>query len=302
MACARRRVGHRIVSPLEGRSEMRGLNLSPRVLAGIAAPMVLAVSGLAVAKPGGALKERSSSFTVQGFGEGTAKCKRGQQAVGGGFYVERGEDDGAGSLASERQGKRGWRFRLWANENPNDAGLDASAYVYCAKKRKLVTRSTTRVIDGFEPETVSAECPGSKDAVAGGFAAPDSFNIVVAMSRLADEDEWEVRFVRADGASVTVYVLCQKLRRGLRTETDTITVNSSVFDSPVSASCRGKRRVRTGGFDAEFDLTDLGSPQATVDGSRRAGKRTWEATVNGIQGVADVTVYAYCERKPKKKR
>jgi hypothetical protein len=96
---------------------------------------VLALVDLAA----GGLKQKSKSFNVPGgtFEEQTAKCKKGQEAVAGGFLSA---DPDVIPRDFVREGKRKWRLRS-NNLNASDPGTEATVDVICAKPRFGLKRS-----------------------------------------------------------------------------------------------------------------------------------------------------------------
>jgi hypothetical protein len=257
-----------------------------RAVASLAAVgLLVAMAGFAIGAP---LKEKSVEFTAEGETERVAECKQGQEAVAGGFFGER-PNAFLPAFESKREGKRGWSYRLYGDEAP------ATAYVYCDKKEPgLKAKSVTHELaELFVPETVTARCGRGKEAVSGGFEAPFTKLAVVASKR-SGKRTWEAQFVGPVGVDVSVFVYCDKAEPGLKTKSASTTVLDEQSAS-VSAKCKHRRQLRSGGFESEFGPTV--SEGALVNESRRDGKRRWDVTADSFGGEQQLTAYAYCEKK-----
>jgi hypothetical protein len=262
---------------------------------GIALTALLSVAALAPAK-GIKISERSEDFTVSPLGEDEADCG-GKRAVAGGFF---GEFVQMGTLVlplvSTREDESAWRFRA------GDIGggpADATVYAYCAKKKKF-----PKLREGSEEETanagvlenVTADCPGSRRAISGGFEIPDAF-VVLTKSMRSGRGSWTVEFFNTGMGTVQVevFVYCAKGVK-LKQRSSQTTISSGEGETE-DARCKRNQRVVSGGFDTNSDFVNtLGVSTA----SRRAGKRAWEATAFADADPQDLTVYAYCLKQPKK--
>jgi hypothetical protein len=258
----------------------------------VAAAALVAIAGAA----GAALKEKSAEFTVEAGEEteGAASCKRGQEAVAGGFFLE---TDSSGSVLpnfeSQREGKRGWTYRLYSFEE-----TEATVYAYCDKKEpELKAKRTTEDLSQlFVPETITARCGRGKEAVSGGFDAPFT-KLAVLASRRAGKRSWEATFLGPPGVSVSVVAYCDKAEPGLKAKRAETNIPIDGIDS-VSTRCKRKQELRSGGFEIEFD--QVTQNEGLVFGSRRDGKRRWEVTGFAIDGTPEMVAYAYCDKKEKK--
>lgn len=258
----------------------------------LAGTLVL-VSSLASA---GALKERSVGLGEfepgDPFREATARCERGQRAVAGGFSEEIDPPLLAIPLDSTRDGKRGWRHRAGANE-----GASATAYVYCDKHGpKLKTKSSSAVLGDQEdtPTEIVARCRRGQEAVAGGFDMPDT-EALVASSKRKGKRRWAVTVVGGPG-TYQAFAYCDKSKPGLKERSATLTTEAKPVVQSVVAKCKRKQQLRSGGFQVEFADTT----SAFTLGSRRSGKRGWEASAYPLMGAPELTAYAYCDKKKKK--
>jgi hypothetical protein len=262
---------------------------------GIALTALLSAAALAPAK-GIKISERSEDFTVTTPDEDEADCGA-KRAVAGGFF---GEFVPMGTLVvplvSTREDESAWRFRAGAL---GGGPADATVYAYCAKKKKfpkLREGSEDETIDAGVLEDVTAECPGNRRAISGGFEIPDTV-VLVTTSMRSRRGSWTVEFFSTGMGTVQVevFVYCAKgVKLKQRSSETTISNEGETED----ARCKRNQRVVSGGFDTNSDaVTTLGAGTA----SRRAGKRAWEATALADANPQDLTVYAYCLKQPKKK-
>jgi hypothetical protein len=259
---------------------------------GIVVTALLSAAALAPAK-GIKISQRSDDFTAAPVGEGEADCGA-KRAISGGFF---GEFDPPGSFpiafSSTREGESEWGFRLGAL---GGGPLDATAYAYCAKKKKF-----PKLREGSEEETISgglesviADCPGNRRAISGGFEIPDAL-VVVPTSMRSGRGSWTVEFFTGGTVEVEAFVYCAKGVK-LKQRSSETTLSSGEPETE-EARCKQKQRVVSGGFDTDSDaVTTLGIGTA----SRRETKRAWEATAFADAGTPNLTVFAYCLKQPKK--
>jgi hypothetical protein len=259
----------------------------------VATATLVAIAGTA----GASLKQKSADFTADANEETeeTATCKRGQEAVAGGFFVDADAGQVLPTFESQREGKRGWTYRLYSGVE-----TEAAAYAYCDKSEPgLKVKSNSRQLEkSFVAEAVSARCGRGKEAVSGGFEAPLTKLAAVASKR-SGKRRWEAQFIGPPGVEVTAYALCDKSEPGLKTKSASTTVpeGAPTPTSVVSRKCRRKQELRSGGFQIEF--TDSNSDGGLVTGSQRMGKKAWETTGFSIGGDPELTAYAYCDKKEK---
>jgi hypothetical protein len=260
---------------------------------GVALTALLSAAALAPAK-GIKISERSEDFTVDPLGEDEADCG-GKRAVSGGFF---GEFDLVTSavipLISTREGGSEWGFRA------GDLGggpSDATAYAYCAKKRKF-----PKLREGSEDDTtasgitrVTAECPGNRRVVSGGFEFPDT-EVFVGTSMRRGRGSWTVEVFTGATAPVEVFAYCAKGVK-LKQRSSETTLPTEDPDTE-EARCKRKERVVSGGFDTESDGV---TTAAVSSASQRSGKRSWEVTATAFGAPQPLTVYAYCLKEPKNK-
>jgi hypothetical protein len=284
---------------------MQGRSRASRVLAATA----IGACGLAVAVGGAAaggagkskkklkpLKEVSVEFTADGETERTGECKPGQEAVAGGFYIERpGPVSIYAPFESARASERGWSSRVYGEPDPRSV----TAYAYCDKKEPgLKTKEATESLKTIYGNFVTARCKLGQEAVSGGFELPLSEAIVIASKRTGTRG-WTLEVVGAPGTEVTVFAYCDKREPGLKTKTASVVPPDTQDEAtPVVARCKRKQQLRSGGFEGEYPG---GMTSGQVEGSRRVGKRRWEVTGIGLGPDRGLTAYAYCDKKERKK-
>jgi hypothetical protein len=263
---------------------------------GVVLLAALSVVAIATAK-GVKISEQSEDFTVDEVSDQQAADCGNKRAVAGGFFAQFDQQSIVLPLVSALAGGSEWTLRAALVEG--DPG-DATAYAYCAKKKKfpkLREGSEDETISAGETESVTADCPGNRRAISGGFEIPDN-PIGVTTSMRSGRGRWTVGFYAFDGdnSEVRALVYCAK-RLKLKKGSSETTLNEGEGETE-EARCKGKARVVSGGFDTDSNETT----HAVATTSRRAGKRTWEVTAFGQQGVRPLTVYAYCDKKKRRKK
>jgi len=260
---------------------------------GVALTALLSAAALAPAK-GIKISERSDDFTVDPLGEDEADCG-GKRAVSGGFF---GEFDFVTTavipLISTRESGSEWGFRAG---DLAGGPSDATAYAYCAKKNKfpkLREGSEEETTSAGVVETATAECPGNRRVISGGFELPDVESLVPTSMRTG-RGSWTVEFITG-AVPVEVFAYCAKgVKLKQRSSGTTLTPGDP---ETGEARCKRRERVVSGGFDTESDAANTA---AFSSASRRSGKRAWEVTATAVGDPQDLTVYAYCLKQPKKK-
>jgi hypothetical protein len=259
---------------------------------------------------GGALKTKSASTTIGASpdaGAATAKCKKGSEAVSGGFDNPDFDPDfspvtpGAAifNITSAREGKRKWSA---TGENSGTDPGELIAYAYCDKKEPgLKRKSKTVTIDGNATDSATAKCPKGSVAVSGGYGSEDllpGFNPLA--SKRDGKRKWTVRAYNFDfpaSAELTVFVYCDKSEPKIKTKSAQTEVIESEAGTATAKCKRGSEAV-AGGFDTpNGDPTVPISPAIYPYESRRTGKREWTGSGWNDEEDGTFVVYAYCKKK-----
>ena len=265
------------------------------IVLGVALTALLSVAGIAAGK-GIKISERSVAFTVDPFAQETADCG-GKRAVSGGFFG--GSDPLATPLISTRREQSQWTFRAGAF---NGTPADATAYVYCVKESRfprLRTGSEDGAVDFDQLGSVTAECPGSRRAISGGFEVP-LHEFFVTTSMRSGRGSWTVEFYNRGGASETdveAFVYCANGVKLRQRSSETLLPDGD--PETEVARCKRNQRVVSGGFDTESDREAVTVGHSTV--SRRAGKRAWEVSAFAEADPQPLTVFAYCLKQRKRR-
>jgi hypothetical protein len=255
------------------------------------------VAGICVAT-GAKLSTRSQEFTVRAGDDGTqgiARCKRGQRVASGGFVGENVPGKAVIMPAeSARVGKRKWRY---AAGNPGEADGTAVAYAYCDRDApKLRVRRASETAGNPTAVELTARCERGEEAVAGGFEGNGEAAAYVYRSRRAGKRGWEVGLfhLNISGGPVTYTALayCDQSEPGLNERENTENLKAIPKSQPVAVGCKRREKLRAGGFEAEYDVPVAA---ATVNASRRSGKRGWQTRAFPLAGSPELTAYAYCE-------
>jgi hypothetical protein len=276
---------------------------------GLGAVLAVAMLGVLVTATtgGAALKTKSASTTIAADQKGTAtaKCKRGTEAVSGGFNspgFDGDLDDAAiWTYASKRIGDR--KVTALGTQDGN-LSSDLVAYAYCDKREPgLRTKSASTPVDFLEDQSVTVKCPRGTEAIWGGFDNPDvpsdEFPMLPLGSHREGKRKWTasgVLFNPNDPLTLTVFAYCDKDEPGLKPKQGSTSVDTDEVGT-ATAKCRKGREAISGGFFAPggFDL-DVGSEIYLYE-SHRKGKRKWTASGLNQGDPATLTVFAYCEKK-----
>jgi hypothetical protein len=258
-------------------------------VAALAALVVLAASASA------GLKEKSSSVELGASeaGSATAQCKRGSEAVAGGFELP---PDFSAAFDAVRAGKRKWTAEGRTGSTPGSL----TAFVYCDRSEPGLKKKSIDV--SFDPETTTpsstAKCKRGSEAVSGGFSSESEFRPQAVASRRDGKRRWTASGINpASEGTFTAFAYCDKSEPGLKTKSATVAIGG--FQSGTATTkCKRKTQLVSGGFSSPEGMTaGFPGPAVIVTESRREGKRSW--TVSGIAGSGggSLTVYAYCQKK-----
>jgi len=270
---------------------------------------LIAIAALvaAIAPASWALRTRSASTTIapDEKGAATAKCRKGSEAVSGGFenpgwdYLS-GTDTAIWTYGSKRDGRRKVAA-LGAQDGAASGNLIAVAY--CDRDQPgLKGTSASTEVAFLDDESVTAKCRRGSEAVWGGFkdtaAQPAELPILPLGSSREGKRKWTasgVKFGAPDPSTLTVFAYCDKSEPGLKTRSRSTTIGHDQTGS-ATAKCRRGSRAVSGGFFAPggFDL-NTGSEIYFYE-SHRVGKRGWTASGLNQGDPARLTAFAYCEK------
>ena len=251
---------------------------------------------------GRSLKQTRSTTSIGGSDPGsvTAKCRGDSKVISGGFETEFdtiAEQPNVQINESRRAGRKQWTAGA-VNVAPGPSG-DLTSFAYCRDQR-LKKRSKTTGVAQNETGSVTAKCPKGTKAVSGGFEGDDGSYFELRSSHRSGGRRWEVsgyNYGQPGELKATVYC-----RDGTKLKTAAASGTVSYADWPddvyteVEARCaRGRTSVsggfQTDGFAVVRDSAKLGN------GWRLAATATPVAPFETV----GVTVFAYCEKKTRKK-
>jgi hypothetical protein len=274
------------------------------VLAAVAALMLAGVSAAAAGKKLKTASETTAVVPDQGLSVET-RCQKRTKAISGGFETESdGDFDPFLEVnESQRVGRRGWISEAF---NDSDETGDLTSFAYCRRAKKLTSASDTVDAPVGEFVTATAVCPAGTKVISGGFAG-SPIDLVgttpvlyISESRRATKRSWEVSAFSNgnENGELSSFAYCGKSKR-LRTRTASDVVSSDIPDSETAeilVRCKRKERVISGGFGVP---DDEGENTPRVLTSKKQGRRGWSVTaiVGNFGLTAEVTAYAYCERK-----
>jgi hypothetical protein len=269
--------------------------------------LLLAIAGSAV---GGAVKTKSKTTAIpdDGSATATAKCKRGEKVVSGGFDADFDSNDTTVVLFESR--KTGGRKWTASAGNRDTGSAQLNTFAYCSESLGgLKTRSAqTTIPESFFPDassgTATATCKKGERVVSGGFDGPydptaASGVILPYESRKQGRRRWTVSATSyGQGAgTLTALAYCSESVGRLKTKSRSTTLPAGKgFDiDSVSAQCKQGQKVISGGFDSEFGSDFFSEPQILPFVSRKHGGRKWTVVAfDNAFGSGDLTAYAYC--------
>jgi hypothetical protein len=262
------------------------------------------VTGSAVA--GNRLKTKSATEAVgvDDNGSSHARCKRGTNAVSGGFETEFDSEPIFTSPIIRVNESRGTGRRGWTTSGFNSgyADGDLTTFVYCRDQKPTQVTNTVAAPVG-EFVTATAKCPAGTKVISGGFEGSPIDPVgptpvlYFSESRRATKRTWEASAYTTgtESGELTAIAYCDDAKKP-KARDASVTLNDATRSADVIARCKRRERAISGGFGSpDFSNQDT----AKVFASRRAGKRGW--SVNSFYGdfgaPVEVTAYAYCERK-----
>jgi hypothetical protein len=261
--------------------------------------VVLAIATLAtliVAATGGAaLQTKSASVEIESAESGsvTAKCKRGREALSGGFETE----SNAQVFGSTRAGKRKWTVAGRAG----GGGATLTALTYCDKSEPGLKQKSTDVAYDSDAVQVSAtaRCKRRSEAVSGGFSSQSEGPPPVTALWREGKRKWTASGLvfALNPGTFTAFAYCDKSEPGLKTKSSTVSLGNFENGSATAKCKRGSEAVSGGFSSPEVTAAGFPGPAVIVHESQREGKRKWTASGRAGAGGGSLTVYAYCEKK-----
>ena len=169
-------------------------------------------------EPGLVVARKSNSIPPSDHGSAIAKCRRGTEAVSGGFRSPKGGPDADTLFAftSKRVGDRKWKVAVGNNDSTDAHKL--KAFAYCDKREPgLVARSKDKTLAGGEKASLTPRCPNGRRAFSGGYhstidPATDAAGFAFT-SRRDSKSRWKVSAFGNAGmssATETAIVYCKK--------------------------------------------------------------------------------------------
>jgi hypothetical protein len=191
-------------------------------------------------------------------GQATATCPGKTRAISGGFSETPPTTQLQGLVyESQMIGNKAWRVSVIAFDPDVPSGsISVSAYAYCrrnAPKMAAVSASDTVPATLQIGPKATANCPGARKAVAGGFTTdgPPVRSIVVE-SLLGPPAGWtsNVLSTGAGVGSLTSYTYCVKQKKPLTAAaaTSSPTVDVHQIRSATASCASPKRNALSGGF------------------------------------------------------
>jgi len=267
----------------------------------LGALLVLPLAGGASGNPPGKVFKRVGSVNIDGaqgtIGMAVARCREGERAVSGGWFMTDPEETELLVFESRRLGGRGWVVKaIQATANSFDTDLLAFAYCDPDANRAKRVATTTTVASG-ETAGADAKCPKGTKAVAGGFSAPfdASFNAggFPVESKRVGRRTWRVaaHAPNPEGATLTTDAYCGKRVGRLRKRSDSTRIEE-IGDYRVTSSGRCPKRIgaRSGGFSFGNQTDALFSvPLSDAEGRR------WQVSARNLGGSpTPLRSFAYC--------
>jgi hypothetical protein len=178
------------------------------------------VVAFAYCRKGKGLRTRSASGPVpyggSSLGSVTARCKRGEKVISGGFDNPDFDAQPWLIFASYRSGARSWTAAA-ENSSGGDGQLDV--FAYCRKRVRVRTRSESATVphNVAATGTAVAHCKPGERLLSGGFSNPGEDpsnvgpNLFYFSSHRAGKRGWTASAVNpgsTDG-TVTAYAYCQ---------------------------------------------------------------------------------------------
>jgi len=274
-------------------------------LTALGAVVVFAIIGVGVAQGSqfDPLTVQSSSAGVSTEGAGVsaaASCPRTTGLVSGGFSTSLVDSHGPVVVEGSAADRDTWV----AAANEYGGGADGiSAFANCARHAppEHASRASVTLASDSPPTSVTAECPNTSEAIAGGFAtnydgALRAGNVVFESRRVGD-DAWRVSAIHAlnGGPTVLTAVAFCGHAPNLVTQANTVQISNGPDPVESDASCPAGTNAVSGGFSSSVEVGQF-TVMAFPAASQLTEGQTWSAqgVYPGLGGPFDFTAYAYC--------
>ena len=177
------------------------------------------------------------------------------------------------------------------NDGSGDGGLTAIAY--CGHRPGGVAVSESKTVQGLDRKSATAQCPGDKKVLFGGFKTeidPDDFSpgIIIAALERTSAGSWRATGVniREDPGKVTAIAYCGN-GPALDVKTKTVVVDYHKAKS-VTANCPQGEVVAFGGYKGEIGNVGVAAEQdpiVMVSALRKASASAWKASARNISNA-----------------
>jgi hypothetical protein len=255
----------------------------------------MALIGVGTALAAGGVSTVSVSRSFKKTAATSARCPKGEHALGGGFSLP-----SHGIAQQSFPAGRRWKLEAF---NFEDGTSTMRAFARCEPTGSGALKVVKRSKRTSEPAvpTVTAKCPRRSHVVSGGYKVSPPFDpngsdageIAVFESRRVSARTWRVKGENVgDATNLVAYALCRSNRHGSTSQVANSAVIAAAVTS-VTAGCPAGTHSTGGGFKAPLPPGDR-SP--VVSASKPKGQRNWTATyVAGTGESGKVVSYAYCD-------
>jgi hypothetical protein len=247
------------------------------------------------------VQSSSAGVSVEGAGVGsTASCPQTTRLMSGGFDTSLIDSHGPVVVDASAADRDTWQVAA----NEYGGGSDSiAALANCARgapPERAVTATVTLDV-GSPPASVTAECPNTSEALAGGFiTAYDGAareGDIVYESRRSGDDGWRVSAAHTVGGGPTELTAVAYCAHAPDLVARSHTVQVAAGPEPVrsDATCPTGAFAVSGGFESSVEVGQF-TVMAFPVASRPGDVGTWSAAgvYPGLGGPFDFTAYAYC--------
>jgi hypothetical protein len=233
----------------------------------------------------------------------TATCPSGKKAVGGGWTTPPVATPNAIFVYQAHRGA-GESWTVTARTGLN-TGTQLTTYVYCRKVKKAITEvtstSATPAVGGGEA-TATAQCPGSRKLIAGGFSATKGNlpgDVAYPLAAYPSGLAWIYTAHNnvSESIPITSYAYCAKgiKNPAIRTQSATQTVPTNGALQVSTPNCPKKKpRLGAGGFQ---NRTTSGAIPFVLE--NRANGKSWLVSTYNIAVATPTsdTAFGICLQK-----